>query len=395
MKLLWVKSDFLHPPDRGGQIRTLETLKRLHRRHEVHYIGLKQPGDAEGPARAGEYSSRSYAVEHAVPDKTSLAFAGQLVRGLGDRLPVAVSRFRSAAMRREVQALLAREKFDAIVCDFLFPAANIPDLRPVTLFQHNVEALIWKRRHAQASGPLQRAYIGVQARRMERFEREVCRAVHSIIAVSEQDADIMRREYGAARVSAVPTGVDVDYFARPPAVEAKADLVFVGSMDWMPNIDGARWFADEVLPLIRRRIPDCTLAIAGRRPAAEIQELGRRDPAITVTGTIPDVRPWVWGAKLAIVPLRVGGGTRIKIYEAMAAGTPVVSTTIGAEGLDVKDGENILLADDPAGFAEACVSLLGNEERARQQAAAARELVSSRYSWDAVAEVFERLLTSR
>jgi len=395
MKLLWVKSDFLHPPDRGGQIRTLETLKRLHRRHEVTYIGLAQPGDEEGPERAGEYSSRWIAVKHVVPDKTSAAFAGQLARGVLDPLPVAVSRFRSHAMRRELRALLERDKFDAVVCDFLFPAANIPELSQVTLFQHNVEALIWKRRLAQAKRPLQRAYIGLQARRMERFEGEVCRAVQSIIAVSEQDAAIMRRDYGAADVSAVPTGVDVDYFRRPAPADAKADLVFVGSMDWMPNIDGAVWFVNEVLPLIRKHAPDCTLAIAGRRPAAEIQELARVDSRITVTGTIPDVRPWVWGAKAAIVPLRVGGGTRIKIYEAMAAGTPVVSTSIGAEGLDVRDGETILLADDAAGFAEACVSLLMNQDAAARICAAARELVSSRYSWDAVAYAFEKLLMSR
>ncbi|HZU27754.1 MAG TPA: glycosyltransferase [Bryobacteraceae bacterium] len=395
MKLLWVKSDFLHPPDRGGQIRTLETLKRLHRRHEVHYIGLKQPGEDEGPRRAGEYSSRWYAVEHVVPDKTSLAFAGQLARGLFDRVPVAVSRFRSRAMRRQLHALLARQKFDAVVCDFLFPAANIPDLAPVTLFQHNVEALIWQRRLAQANNPLQRAYIGLQARRMERFEREVCRSVGSIIAVSEQDAEIMRREYGAARVSAVPTGVDTDCFRRPEQVDAKTDLVFVGSMDWMPNIDGALWFANEVLPLIRKHVPECTLAVAGRRPAAEIQELARRDSGITVTGTIPDVRPWIWGARAAIVPLRIGGGTRIKIYEAMAAGTPVVSTTIGAEGLDVRNGDTILLADDAAGFADACISLLRRQEQAGRISGAARDLVSSRYSWDAVADAFEKLLTSK
>jgi glycosyltransferase involved in cell wall biosynthesis len=394
MKLLWVKSDFLHPPDRGGQIRTLETLKRLHARHEVHYIGLKQPGDEEGPARASEYASRWYAVEHRVPEKTSAAFAAQLARGLVDSLPVAVSRFRSAAMRREVSALVSREKFHAVVCDFLFPAANIADLAPVTLFQHNVESLIWKRRVAQSTGGLQRAYLRLQAERMQRFEREVCRSVRSIIAVSEQDAEIMRRDFGARRVNAVPTGVDVQFFRRPPSPPAMCDLVFVGSMDWMPNIDGALWFCREVLPLIRARLPQCRLAIAGRRPSMELREAARRDPLITVTGDLPDVRPWLWGATAAIVPLRIGGGTRIKIYEAMAAGTPVVSTTIGAEGLDVAHGETILLADDAPAFAEACVSLLTDRAQAARISAAANGRVASRYSWDTVARAFEGLLTT-
>jgi glycosyltransferase involved in cell wall biosynthesis len=394
MKLLWVKSDFLHPTDRGAQIRTLEMLKRLNRRNTVHYIALRSPGETEGPARAHEYSSQSCAVDHFVPDKTSARFAAQLVRGLFDPLPVAVSRFRSAAMRSEIEALTAREKFDAVVCDFLFPAANMPDLSAVTLFQHNVEALIWRRRVEHATGPLQRWYLKTQARRMEKFEGDVCRAVRSIVAVSEQDADIMRREYGARRVSAVPTGVDIDYFARPPQPERKADLVFIGSMDWMPNIDGAAWFVREILPLIRKQAPDCTVAIAGRRPTTELTALAARDSRIIITGTVADIRPWLWGSAVSIVPLRIGGGTRIKIYEAMAAGTPVVSTTVGAEGLDVTHGETILLADEPHDFADACIALLRDKAESARIASAAWERVSSRYSWDAVAAAFEGMLTA-
>lgn len=392
MKLLWVKSDFLHPTDRGAQIRTLEMLKRLHRRNTVHYVGLAGPGETEGPARAGEYSSQSYAVEHAVPDKTSARFAGQLARGLFDGMPVAVARFRSEGMRRQVDELTRREKFDAIVCDFLFPAANLPDLGPVTLFQHNVEAVIWRRRVQHAANPVARWYLETQARRMERFEGEVCRAVRGIVAVSEQDAETMRRDYGVQRVSAVATGVDVDTFARPAGAERRADLVFTGSMDWMPNIDGAQWFVREVLPLIRKRRPECTVAIAGRRPAAQLMEMARQDARIVVTGTVPDIRPWLWGAAVSIVPLRIGGGTRIKIYEAMAAGVPVVSTTVGAEGLDVTNGETILLADEPDAFAEACLSLMEDGARRERMAVAALERVASRYSWEAVAASFERML---
>ncbi len=296
-------------------------------------------------------------------------------------------------MRRALEEATAREQFDAVVCDFLFPAANMPDLAPVTLFQHNVEALIWKRRVEHTTGTLQRTYIELQRRRMEEFERSVCRAVRNIVAVSEQDARIMREQYGAKCVSAVPTGVDIDYFRRPsPAPERTADLVFTGSMDWMPNVDGAVWFVQEVLPRIRKQISGCTVAIAGRHPAAQLRSLAQEDPGIIVTGTVPDIRPWLWGSAVSIVPLRIGGGTRIKIYEAMAAGTPVVSTTVGAEGLDVEQGETILLADDPAEFADACITLLRDQRQAARISANAREMVSNRYSWEAVADVFERIL---
>ena len=391
MKLLWVKTDFLHPTTRGGQIRTLETLRRLHQNHEVHYVAFEDPAQPEGLARSSEYCTKAYPVAHRVADKTSPAFALQLIAGLFSRLPVAVTRYRSAAMRRQVETLLGQHQFDGIVCDFLFPAPNIPRLDACVLFQHNVESMIWKRYVEHAAG-LKRVYFALQAKRMSAYEGEVCRLVRKVIAVSEADADAMQRIYGIARAYPTPTGVDLDYFARPDASGKLADLVFLGSMDWMPNIDGAVWFAGEVLPLIHRQRPDCTLAIAGRRPSAEVARLAESDKRIEVTGTIPDVRPWLFGSLVSIVPLRIGGGTRLKIYEAMAARAPVVSTTIGAEGLDVTDGENIYIADSPQRFAERCLALLDSAEERERLSAAAWNLVASKYSWDVVARSMERLL---
>ncbi len=165
------------------------------------------------------------------------------------------------------------------------------------------------------------------------------------------------------------------YFAGPQ-VQPKADLVFLGSMDWLPNIDGIEYFVREILPLIRKRMPACTLAVVGRTPSAAIRALAERDSGIQVTGTVADVRPWLWGAKVSIVPLRIGGGTRLKIYESMAAGTPTVSTSIGAEGLDVSHPANIRLADTPSAFAEQCVELLENAQERERLAAEALGLVT-------------------
>ncbi len=391
MKLLWVKADFLHPTNRGGQIRSLEMLKRLHRRHEVHFLAFDRGGDPEGPARAHEYSSFSYPIPHAVPEKRSPAFAAQLVKGLYDPLPVAVARYRSAAMRRKVEQLTRDHRFDHVVCDFLFPAPNIPDPSAAVLFEHNVESVIWHRHVEHAGSFAKRAYFRMQAARMERFEGEMCRRMKSVIAVSEIDAEAIRG-FGAKQVSSIPTGVDIEYFAGPERREHKADLVFVGSMDWMANIDGARWFVREALPLIRKHRPECTLALAGRKPSAELADLARIDAGIAVTGTVPDIRPWMWGAAVSIVPLRVGGGTRLKIYEAMAARVPVVSTSIGAEGLDVTPGTDILIADSSDEFARACIELLDDAERRRALCDAAWRMVSERYSWEAVACRFESAL---
>jgi glycosyltransferase involved in cell wall biosynthesis len=392
MKILWVKSDFLHPTDRGGQIRTLGILKRLHQRHEIHYAALnivQHPGDL---SRTSEYCTKAYPIAHSAPMRESPAFWAQIVASLWAPLPHSVSRYRSKSMRNQIETLMRAEKFDSIVCDFLFSAPNLPDLSAAVLFQHNVEALIWKRQAGNAPTRLHKVFFEDQYRKMQRYEGEVCRTVKRVIAVSEEDARNMRSEYGAKRVAPIPTGVDIDYFAPPAAAASTADLIFVGSMDWIPNIYGVQWFVKEILPLIRKGRPGCSLVIAGRRPKPEVLRLAEKDSGIRITGTVNDIRPHLWTSGISVVPLKIGGGTRLKIYEAMAAGIPVVSTTVGAEGLDVRNGEDIHIADSPEDFAARCLELLNDNAASRRMANAAMEMVRSRYSWEIVSRKFEDLL---
>jgi glycosyltransferase involved in cell wall biosynthesis len=391
MKLLWVKTDYLHPTDRGGQIRTLEMLKRLHARHEVDYLTLANLANHEGPARAKEYCRRHFAVPHRVTEKTSPRFALDLLRGLVSPLPVAISRWQSELMRKKARELDAEEAYDAIVCDFLAPAASLDNWPRLVLFQHNVEALIWQRHAERAPTPVHRWYFQGQARKMEAFEAKASREFGRVICVSENDAEITRQRYGRADAAWVPTGVDTDYFAPPGEAKPVADLIFLGSMDWLPNVEGAEWLAKEILPRIWAQRPETTIALVGRRPLPAVKALGE-DKRILVSGTVDDVRPWLWGAKVSIVPLRIGGGTRLKIYEAMAAGVATVSTAVGAEGLSIDPGKNILLADEPEAFAGACLSLLENEKIRLEQAKAGLLQVRSHQSWEAVTNCFEGLL---
>jgi glycosyltransferase involved in cell wall biosynthesis len=195
-------------------------------------------------------------------------------------------------------------------------------------------------------------------------------------------------------VSEIPTGVNLEYF-QPPETRPSgigADLVFVGSMDWLPNVDGVLYFVREVLPLIRRKRPDCTLAVVGRTPPPKISVLAAKDVRIQVTGTVPDIRPYLWGSLVSIVPLRIGGGTRLKIYEAMGAKIPVVSTTIGAEGLTANPPTDIRLADTPQDFAERCLELLASGEERAQVSTAAWEMVKANFSWEHVSRCFERIM---
>lgn len=392
MKILWLKGDFLHPTTRGGKIRTLEMLKRLHRRHEVHFIALDDGTSSEAIPRASEYSTHAYPVPHHVPIRGSAAFYAQSLGNLFSDLPLSLARYKSSAYERTVDEVIHRESPDVLVCDFLTPAVNIDKLDPWVLFQHNVETIIWRRHAEQARGPVARRYFQKQAERMFRVEEQVSKAVKQVVAVSEADARTMENMFGLRHIPSVPTGVDVEGFTpRPTSRSPASDLVFVGAMDWMPNIDGVIYFLDEILPLVRRRKPDCSVAIVGRKPSSELRRRAAEDPKLLVTGTVEDVRPYLWSGLVSIVPLRIGGGTRLKIYEAMAAKIPVVSTSIGAEGLDVQS-KHIRLADTPDAFAAACIDLLEDREARERMAEAAWHLVSTCFSWERVTEQFERIV---
>jgi glycosyltransferase involved in cell wall biosynthesis len=298
-------------------------------------------------------------------------------------------------MRRFLEDLIRQERFDCAVVDHLAPTSYFPDLPHAIFFQHNVETVIWRRHVEHAADPLRRAYFKLQADRMYRYERRVSQASGHIVAVSQTDADEMRRLFDVTRVTEIPTGVNIEYFLPPiPPPTTTADLVFVGSMDWLPNVDGVLYFVREILPLIRQVRPDTTLAIVGRTPPPKIAQLAAADPRIQVTGTVPDIRPYLWSSAVAIVPLRIGGGTRLKIYEAMAAQIPVVSTTIGAEGLSVNPPQDIRLADTPDHFASHCLELLTTPEIRAGLSRAAWEMVNSHFSWEQVARAFEKIMQS-
>jgi len=266
---------------------------------------------------------------------------------------------------------------------------------PGILFTHNVEAEIWRRHAENAANPLSRYLLRQQWRRMLRFERTALGRFDLVLAVSEADRDTFQRLYPDTLRSpahVVQTGVDTAYFAPSTAPGRPAHLVFTGSMDWLPNEDGMQYFVRDILPRIRQVEPDATLSIIGRSPTPAVKRLAE-DAGIEVTGRVDDVRPHIAAGAVYVVPLRIGGGTRLKIFEAMAMGKAVVSTTVGAEGLPVTPGQNIVIADEPARFAQAVVHMIRDGDARRKIEAAARRIVVDRYDWAAVAQDFEDALT--
>ncbi len=395
MRILWLKTDLLHPIDKGGKIRTYHMLKELKKAHQITYLALDDGTAApDAEERASEYCHTLIRVPHKTAAKFSNTFYREVVANVFSRLPYAVEKYRSEAFSQRLEQQLASGGVDVIVCDFLFPSINLPDsLRcPTVLFQHNVEAQIWRRHADVQNNPLARWYFHEQWRRMRAYERAACSRVNTVVAVSPEDREMMRCEYGVSEVFDVPTGVDASYYVPNPLIQPEPlSLVFTGSMDWLPNDDAVWYFVQEILPLVRAVKPDVRLTIVGRNPFPRLRELAENDPRIEVTGRVDDVRPYIDRAAAYVIPLRIGGGTRLKVFEAMAMEKALVSTSIGVEGLRVTDGEDVLIADSPRAFAQAVLRVLIERDFAATLGRRAGAKVRTEFGWTAVAESFSRI----
>ncbi|HEY0707729.1 MAG TPA: glycosyltransferase [Polyangia bacterium] len=393
MRILVHGSQLLYPTNTGGRIRTSKLFERLAREHEITWICLRRPEETDAQV---EQMKAVCAHIETFPFVETEKFTPRFYRELAENLispdPFVINKYYVPAMRARIGELLASGRFDLLLCDFLQPSRNVMGLpfSPRVLFQHNVESVIFERHYQERKLGPAKAYLYLQWKKLLAYEGKAARWFDHNIMVSDEDVATMKRLYGVTNCSSIPTGVDSDFY-QPTGEEGPGhDLVFTGSMDWLPNVDGITWFANEILPLLRRELP-VKVWVVGRKPSAAVKELAARHPDIEVTGTVDDVRPYIGRGHVYIVPLRIGGGTRMKIYEAMAMGKPVVSTRVGAEGLPVNDGRDIALADTPADFAARVLGLLRNREQRRMLGGAGRTLVTENYSWQGVARRFTQI----
>lgn len=387
MKLLWLKYGELFPLDTGGKLRSFHLLRELSRHLDLTFVsyadGLSNP---EYPRLLHEHLPGSRHVHAPDMPPWRTVSAGSILRSVSSGAPLNVTRFASSIVKRQILEWLSEERFDAVLCDFLTPTLSLPPVHGLVkiLFEHNVESLLWARRAATQRIGVQRALFRYEAAATLRWERRMLSEFDLVLAVSEEDKRHMHRLAPGSSVEVVETGVDIAEFRAQEGSPRKGNLVvFVGSMDWHPNEDGVLWFVQEVWPQVVVSRPDAVFRVVGRRPSPRIQ--GLRDQGIEVTGDVDSVVPHLREAAITVVPLRAGGGTRLKIFEAMAAGVPVISTTVGAEGLPVVPGADLVIADDPQGMATEILDLLGTRDR-RERIAAHASATVERYDWGSVAE---------
>lgn len=396
--LLWVKSGPLLPADTGGKIRTLQMLREINRLRPVTYLATKSATVPLDPAEeADPYATEKIWIDQALSPRLSPRFFLGLAANLLTTRPYSLSRHFSASLRARLIELDQSGRFEWIVCDFLSPALHFHRhdwQTPTVLFQHNMEAQIWRRLSQNHPNPAARLVFRLEHLRLRRWERKLSAAFDGVITVSPDDSRFAREAYHLPNVLGdVPPGVDAESFASVGEARAKLGdlpprLAFLGSMDWLPNVEGICWFVREVYPALKARHPGAQLRIIGRKPVPAVRRLSEEDASIEVTGSVDDIRPCLQDCAALIVPLLSGGGTRIKILEGMAAGLPVLSTSVGAEGLPFESGRHLVLADGVKGFLESCCRLLQDAAQREAIALEGQHLVEAQYSWKAAAEQF-------
>lgn len=399
MHAVIVNDGLAYPPTAGNRIRTLNLMLRLAKRHRITYL-CRDCGDRSALRTATEFLGDHGIQTIVVPDPLvrcrGSRLYGRLAMNLFSPLPYAVESHNSPAVRHTVHAYAARHRVDLWQFEWLSntdATHGLPDARKIVV-AHNVESLIWQRYCETESNPLKRWYLKRQWRRFERFEQWVYANATRVVAVSEHDAALLRERFGIHHVDVVDNGIDRAYFAATQARRVPGQILFLGSLDWRPNLDAVGLLLDRIFPAVRASEPAATLCLVGRHPPESLVRRVARSPGVELHADVADVRPWLASSALMAVPLRIGGGSRLKILEALACGLPVVSTEVGAEGLCLRPDRDLVVVDGVEQMADGLLRCLRDPAWANRLAASGRQRVYERYDWDALTEQLERVWES-
>lgn len=387
-----VDSDLPYPSNSGKRLRSLNLVLPLAKRHAITYVA--RVGDpAEG--KIAEVFLRDHGIEPILVEeplaaKAGLGFYWRLARNLVSPMPYSAALHITPAMRAAVAAHARDHRIDVMQLEhvnYMYCHEGLDC--PLVVQAHNIESLIWKRMAATTGNPVAKAYFGLQCARYHSFEETSFRAIDRVIAVSEADAALARDLYGAPRMAVVDNGVDIAGFRDVVPATGSRQVLFLGALDWRPNLDAIEQLLGSILPALRAKVPDAHLAIVGRKPSDRLRRTIAEADGASLHADVPDTRPYMASSAVMAVPLRIGGGSRLKILESLAASLPVVSSTVGAEGLELTNGRDLVIADTPDAFVEALADAITSPDRARALALQGRSTVSARYDWPMLAERLE------
>jgi glycosyltransferase involved in cell wall biosynthesis len=400
MKVVVVNEGVGYPPNRGNWLRTLNLLLPLASRHDLTYLcrGDRDPRASE-QARAfyAEHGIRAIITGDHPYENRGPAFYARLAANLLSPLPYSIAAHRSSEVRRQIRRIAREEKVDVWQFESLSYADTLfGTAARVIVMAHNVESLIWQRLHETEASVARRWYIGHQWRKYERFEGRVLRGASRVVAVSEEDAALMQRRFGVVNAAVVDNGVDVDYFATSGdrAAADPREILFLGSLDWRPNIDAIDLLLTSIMPQVVAAEPGARLSIVGRNPSPALVRRVEADPHAELHANVPDVRPYLARAGVLAVPLRIGGGSRLKILEAIAAGLPVVSTRVGCEGLVFTAGRDLAVVESETEMAAALVANIRDPGPGVTMTRSGKTVIDAHYRWTRLADRLESVWES-
>jgi polysaccharide biosynthesis protein PslH len=393
MHVTIIDSDVSYPMTSGKRLRTMNLILPLAKTHQLTYIGRSESTAQarEGATFLADHGIAPVMVHAPLQQKQGARLYFNLAKNLASPLPYSVTSHVHAAMRAAAQRQSSAGEVDLWQVEWLgynYCVAGLPG--PVVIQAHNVESLIWKRYGETESNPARRMFVRQQWRKFERFEREAFLAADRVLAVSTADADLARNLYGPVALDVVDNGVDINGFSGLAPRPGSSQILFLGALDWRPNIDALDLLLGTIFPAVRANNPRARLAVVGRHPSPALRQRIEMTAGAELHADVPDVKPFLQSSAVMAVPLRIGGGSRLKILEALAAGLPVVSTGVGAEGLEIEDGIHYVKADTASAMSAALVAALADTAIHFKQAAAGRLAVAARYDWPMLAARLER-----
>ena len=390
MRLLFLSITVPVPATDGGRLRVLNLLKQTAQRNRVTFLALEtQPTDKEGIEYLRSLGIEAHLVSHTsrLPPTTFRSVS----QAVFARKPVTVARYDVPAFRKAFHSLLDTSSYDLIHYEMFHTGQYYLETNARSLLSlQNVDSHIWRRLREQTSNPLRRGLFRTQECAFRRFERTMCNRFNLVACASGVDRDLMDEICSELNSDVIPNGVDTTLYQPDHEVEEEATLIYTGSMDWFPNEDAAIYFIDDILPTIQEKRPNLKFYVVGQFPSERLKRYGNR-PGVIITGRVDDVKPYIARATVYVVPLRIGGGTRLKILEALAMGKAVVSTSVGAEGLNLSAGDEIMIADESARFADGVLQLMENGGMRRELGDCGRQRVEAEYDWRQIGEKLQEL----
>jgi glycosyltransferase involved in cell wall biosynthesis len=396
VRIAIVDEELPYPLNSGKRIRTFQLISRLARRHRITYICHRNadPTEAESAGRVfRELGIEVIVADRVVPSKSGPRFYGRLAANLLSPLPYSVASHMSDSLSAAIAQVSRRGHPELWQAEWTPYAESIDRLAtaPRMIMAHNVESQIWLRYYENETNPAKRWYIGHQWRKFDEFERRTFQAANQVVAVSHEDAALIRDQFRVNHVRVVENGVDTSYFQPSRSTRERGLILFLGSLDWRPNLDAVDQLLTAIFPLVAAQDPSARLCVVGRNPPIALMRRVETTPGVELHANVSDVRPFLARSSVMVVPLRIGGGSRLKILEAFAAGLPVISTQIGAEGLRVQEGRELKVVQRLKEMADEIVAALKNPDPGLLRALRGRQLVEREYDWDILAKRLETL----